>query len=245
VTRLWLIGCNRVHDQTNEAPKLQSNNNVDPAHLSGGIASRSTSSGRASPLNLRSNGRGGTASVPKKSVDVLGMLELPGGVFRGRSAVSADPTAAEDENRMPIAPSDRNIASVTLAPIIGDSRSIDPQKWDSLSANERMAFIQRWLIYAEVKYKGPVDDWSEAFAKEWHTLKNSPSASLCLIAASQKVIAGRSLLNYVARVMEGELPDDVQQWKALYIQAYHIIGSVNRACTSLQCKVDAALAEIS
>jgi hypothetical protein len=127
---------------------------------------------------------------------------------------------------------------------MGDSKNIDPLKWDSLNATERVAFLQRWLMYAEVKYKGPVDDWSEMFAKEWHIIKNSPSASECLIAADKKVIAGRSLLNYVARAMEGDLPDDAQQWRALYIQTYHIIGSVNRACTSLQCKIDAALAEI-
>jgi len=60
--------------------------------------------------------------------------------------------------------------------------------------------------------------------------KDSPSAAQCLIAAGQKVAAGKSVLNYVARAMEGNLPEDVEQWRALYVQAYHITGTVNRTC---------------
>jgi hypothetical protein len=41
---------------------------------------------------------------------------------------------------------------IILPPIIGDSRKFNPQRW-----GERVAFLQRWLVYAEVKYKCPVD----------------------------------------------------------------------------------------
>jgi len=44
----------------------------------------------------------------------------------------------------------------------------------------------------------------------------------CLIAAERKVATGHSVLNYVACAMEGDLPDDAEQWRALYVQAYHI-----------------------
>ena len=140
---------------------------------------------------------------------------------------------------------DQAIGGGFLPPIIGDSKSIDPQSWRFLNASERVAFLQRWLMYAEIKYKAPVDRWPEAFAHEWSMLKHGSSASQCVIAAKQKVFAGTSLLNYVARVMEGDLPDNAEQWRAIYVQTYHITGIVTRACTNLQCQIDAAVAEIT
>jgi hypothetical protein len=244
VAKFCLIGCNRVQDQTNKALELQSNDNLDPASLSREVAFHSTS--RAGPPNLipQLNGHGDAASALKGSVSVLGVPEPSRGIYQRHSAASANPMAAKEVNQR-AATSDQKVTSVILAPIIGDSKSINPEKWDLLSATERVAFLQRWLMYVEVKYKGPVGDWPKAFAKEWYIVKNRPSAAQCLISASQKVTAGRSLLNYIAHVMEGDLPDNAQQWRALYIQAYHINGSVNCACASLQCKIDAALDEIA
>jgi hypothetical protein len=130
-----------------------------------------------------------------------------------------------------------------LPPITGDSRNVTPQKWESLNASERVAFLQRWMMYAEVKYKSPVADWPETFAAEWLITKDGPSAAQSLVAARQKVAAGKSVLDYVARVMEGNLPEDVEQWRALYVQAYHITGTVNRTCARLQCMIDSVLVE--
>jgi hypothetical protein len=137
------------------------------------------------------------------------------------------------------------VTPTVLPPITGDSKNIAPNRWESLSASERVAFLQRWLMYAEVKYKCPVDHWPEAFAAEWLVMKSSALAFQCLIDAEQKVAAGKSVLNYVARAMEGDLPHDAEQWRVLYVQAYLIAGIVNRACTRLQCKIDAALMEAS
>jgi hypothetical protein len=131
----------------------------------------------------------------------------------------------------------------SLPPITGDSKYVTPQKWESLSASERVAFLQRWMMYVEVKYQSPVADWPEKFAAEWMITKDSPSAAQCLVAAGQKVAAGKSVLNYVTRAMEGNLPEDVEQWHALYVQAYHITGTVNRTCARLQCMIDTALVE--
>jgi hypothetical protein len=139
--------------------------------------------------------------------------------------------------------SDQTAIPATLPPITGDSKNVALQKWEFLSASERVAFLQRWLMYAEVKYKCPVDSWPEAFAAEWLIMKGSPSAVQCLIAAEHRLAAGKSVLNYIARVMEGKLPDDVEQWRVLYVQAYHIIGTVSRACTRLKCYLNAALVE--
>jgi hypothetical protein len=136
---------------------------------------------------------------------------------------------------------DQTLTPTALPPIVGDSKNIAPHRWESLSANERVAFLQRWLMYAEVKYKCPVDHWPEAFAAEWRVMGGSELAFQCIIDAEQKVAAGKSVLNYVARAMEGDLPHDAEQWRTLYVQAYHITGLVNRACASLQCKIDAAL----
>jgi hypothetical protein len=99
------------------------------------------------------------------------------------------------------------------------------------------------MMYAEVKYQSPVADWPETFAAEWLITKDSPSAAQCLIAVRQKVAAGKSVLDYIARVMEGNLPGDVEQWHAVYVQAYHITGTVNRTCARLQCMIDTALVE--
>jgi hypothetical protein len=134
------------------------------------------------------------------------------------------------------------VIPMTLPPINGDSKKITPQNWESLSANKRVVFLQRWMMYAEVKYRSPVVDWPEAFAREWFVMKHGPSAVQCLIDAGQKVAAGESALNYVGRVMEGDLPEDVEQWRALYVQAYHMTGIINRTCARLQCMIDSALA---
>jgi hypothetical protein len=216
------------------------------ARLGGGLSAASLSAcystgrtGQFSPTS-QSNGGRDTASSPKRTSDVLPRADPK---FGHHSFEAAGRAAAQEDDRNPAAVADHTVTPIALGSIIGDSKSIDPKNWDALSATERVAFLQRWLMYAEVKYKGPIADWSEAFAKEWVVVKDSPSASQCLIAASQKVTAGKLLLNYVARAMEGVLPRDLQEWRALYVQAYHITGSVNRACTSLQCKIDAALAE--
>jgi hypothetical protein len=89
----------------------------------------------------------------------------------------------------------------------------------------------------------PSADWLKAFAAGWHVAKDSPWASQCLISSGKKVAAGKSMLNYVARAMEGYLPEDVEQWRVLYVQAYHITGIVNRSCTRLQCMIDTVLGE--
>jgi len=130
-----------------------------------------------------------------------------------------------------------------LPPITGDSKHVTPQKWESLSVSEQVAFLQCWMMYAEVKYQSPVADWLETFAAEWLITKDSPSAAQCLIAAGQKVAAGKSVLNYVTRAMEGNLLEDVEQWCALYVQAYHITGTVNCTCARLQCMIDTTLVE--
>ena len=146
------------------------------------------------------------------------------GIASGKSVnVSCSPGRHSDEVAHQI------IAPMILPPIIGDSKYVTPQKWESLSASERVAFLQRWMMYAELKYRSPVADWAEAFAAEWLVVKDSPLAAQYLIAAGHKVAAGKSVLNYVARVMEGYLPEDVEQWRVLYIQAYHIAGIINRA----------------
>lgn len=158
------------------------------------------------------------ASFRRKSVDIMG--------FNCGSSQYSDHQVA-----VPIA----------FPPIIGDSKNITSQKWESLGASERVAFLQRWLMYAEVKYKGPVDCWPEAFVAEWLIFKDSPSALEHLVSAGHKVAAGKSALNYVARVMEGDLPNDPKQWRMLYTQAYHITGILNSACTRLQCMIDNVL----
>ena len=169
----------------------------------------------------QSNDQIDIASVPGKSVDVTDFSCSPG-------------RHSDEVTRQIIAP-------MILPPIIGDSKNVTPQKWESLSASERVAFLQRWMMYAELKYRSPVADWPEAFAAEWLVMKDSPLAAQYLIAAGHKLAAGKSVLNYVARVMEGYLPEDVEQWRVLYIQAYHIAGIINRACTRLQCMIDTAL----
>ena len=173
--------------------------------------------------------------TPRKPTDTL-----------ARAASSPNPIRPPFPTINPVvAAADEVISGIFLPPIIGDSKSINPQSWHLLSASERVAFLQRWLMYAEIKYKAPIDRWPEEFAQEWSMLKRSSSASQCLIAAKQKLFAGTSLLNYVARVMEGDLPDNAEQWRAIYVQTYHITGIVTRACANLQCKIDAAVAEIT
>jgi hypothetical protein len=93
----------------------------------------------------------------------------------------------------------------------------------------------------EVKYKSPVADWPEAFGVEWLIMKASPSAAQCLVAARHNLVAtGKSVLNYVAWGMEGYLPEEVEQWRVLYVQTY-ITGVVKRACNRLQCMINTGL----
>jgi hypothetical protein len=186
-----------------------------------------SSASQIGPSNYpnRSSVQTGIASFTRKSVDIADFCSSPDR--------HSDKAAGQI------------VAPITLPPIIGDSKKIIPQKWESLSASERVAFLQRWMMYAEVKYKSPVADWPEAFAREWSIAKHNPSAIQCIIAAGCKVAAGESALNYVARVMEGDLPEDIGQWRALYVQAYHMTGIINRACARLQCMVDNALVESS
>jgi hypothetical protein len=219
---------NIFHQNTdNESYSATSNEHPHPIdEVSQKIESRhQSSSGQIGPSNHpnQSSARTGTAFFTRKSVDIAD--------FRSSPDRSSDKAAHQ------------MVTSMTLPPIIGDSKKIAPQKWESLSASERVVLLQRWMMYAEVKYRSPVADWPEAFTREWFVVKHSPSAVQCLIAARHKVAAGESALNYVARVMEGDLPEDVEQWRALYVQTYHMTGIINRACARLQCMIDNALVD--
>lgn len=115
-------------------------------------------------------------------------------------------------------------------------------KWEDFptwTAQQRIAAIHRWVLYAEHKYRSPLSSWPQAFDASHEHFSNGDSNGLTqwLTGVCSQIYAGRRALDYLGRVMEGELPDGTTGVRDLYVQAHRLSSTIQEAIVGLQYRL--------
>lgn len=103
--------------------------------------------------------------------------------------------------------------------------------------------MHRWVLYAEHRYCARLSHWKQAFdsAHAFYATREDNGIIEWLTDVRSQIYAGRQALDYLGRVMEGELPDDDEGVRDLYVQAYRLSSSVQEAVIGLECRVEGLL----
>jgi hypothetical protein len=95
------------------------------------------------------------------------------------------------------------------------------EEWGVWSATSRIAALRRWMLNMEWNW-GSIGSWSSKCAEKWATIKenNIDYALQWLEEEARKVAAGHQMMGYLGRIMEGQLPTDVETACDLYVQGH-------------------------
>jgi hypothetical protein len=116
--------------------------------------------------------------------------------------------------------------------------------FDQWSARQRLAHIRRILLAMESKW-GTIDRWGLEFMIDWNRIKVKGVDEVMgwFDQMMQRICLGRRVLGCLGRVMEGEMPIDVEEWRDLWVQAYQLTSIFNTGFLSLQHRLDLAVAQ--
>jgi hypothetical protein len=108
------------------------------------------------------------------------------------------------------------------------------------NARGRLVYIRRALLLLEEKW-GAVARWPASFGREWVSVQASAAQQISswLDSARIQVLAGRRIINDLARVMDGELPA-VEEWRNLWLEAYQLLEMVYAGVLGLELSLDLA-----
>jgi len=93
---------------------------------------------------------------------------------------------------------------------------------------------------------GTIANWPAQSAEEWRTMKerDSECVTVWLNEGGKKVAAGRCMLAYLGRVMEGQLPTDVEALRDLYLQGHQLTCTFHSAIIGLEQTLNTVRSEI-
>jgi hypothetical protein len=108
------------------------------------------------------------------------------------------------------------------------------------NARGHLVCIRRALLLLEEKW-GAVARWPASFGREWVSVQASAAQQISswLNSARIQVLAGRRIVNDLARVMDGELPA-VEEWRNLWLEAYQLLEMVYAGVLGLELSLDLA-----
>ncbi|KIM71681.1 hypothetical protein PILCRDRAFT_820868 [Piloderma croceum F 1598] len=117
--------------------------------------------------------------------------------------------------------------------------------WLSLSASRRIAALRRWMLDMEWNW-GAIADWPARCTREWDIMKERDTGSVTewLDESTRKATAGRQIIAYLALVMEGQLPTDVEIFRDLYLQSHQLTGDFYSAVIGLELTLDTVRSQI-
>jgi hypothetical protein len=97
------------------------------------------------------------------------------------------------------------------------------EEWGVWSATRRIAALRRWMLDMEWNW-GSIGSWSSKCAEKWATIKENDIdyALQWLEEEARKVTAGRRMMGYLGRIMEGQLPTDAETVRDLYVQGHQM-----------------------
>jgi hypothetical protein len=98
-----------------------------------------------------------------------------------------------------------------------------------------MTSLRRWVLDIEWKW-GVIDRWPVRCIEEWATIKSQGKDAVqsWLEQGSVKVATGRRVLGYLEHVMEGDLHNNVEEWRDLYAQGYQLTAGLHSGVIGLE-----------
>lgn len=90
-----------------------------------------------------------------------------------------------------------------------------------------MAGIRRLHVDVEWRW-GSIDEWTLVFSAEAGSLRHMgiEGALDWMREQNAKVAAGRLLLGYIGRVMEGNMSEEIEDWRDIFLQSYQLMYSI-------------------
>ena len=116
--------------------------------------------------------------------------------------------------------------------------------FDQWSARQRLAHIRRILLAMESKW-GTIDCWGSEFMIDWNRIKVKGVDEVMgwFDRMMQRICLGRRVQGWLGRVMDGEMPVDIEEWRDLWVQAHQLTSIFNTGFLSLQHRLDLAVAQ--
>lgn len=101
------------------------------------------------------------------------------------------------------------------------------EDWPTWSARQKMAGIRRLHVDVEWRW-GSIDEWTLVFSAEAGSLRHMGIEGVLGWMREQdaKVTAGRLLLGYIGRVMEGNMSEEIEDWRDIFLQSYQLMYSI-------------------
>lgn len=124
--------------------------------------------------------------------------------------------------------------------------SCDPfhGEWPSWNARCHMKAVRRWLMDMEWNW-GSMARWPAMCEEQWAIIKTKDHgiAGGWIAEEDKKVAAGRLMLWYLGRIMEGQLPLDVEELRDLYLQGHQLTCDIDAAIIPLEQRLYAIKSE--
>lgn len=75
---------------------------------------------------------------------------------------------------------------------------------------------------------------------EWGKVKGGAAMEILswVTSVEQRLYIGRRLLGYLGRVMDGEMPPGIDEWRDLWVQAYQLTTIIQTGFLSLRYQLD-------
>jgi hypothetical protein len=124
----------------------------------------------------------------------------------------------------------------------------DLAKWDSLSARQRMNALCEYVFQLEDQF-GPLAVWTTNFAAHWSETKDKRQTVYqedvygWFAKVGNQINRGNLALDYVGRIMEGNIHLDVEGCRALFLEAHEMSDELYRAIVALEHRLDIASQE--
>lgn len=169
----------------------------------------------------------------------MGGSEL--GSMSPTSTPSPTPTSPINSSIAPPPPpppsSDHSPVSTTFAAAVPEDVLIE---WSSWSARRRLLGLRRWLLDLEWE-EGGIERWNPTLMSDWARRRRMPFDGMdaWLNQYQHKVIAGRLILGYLGRVMDGALLGDPEtECKDLALQVHQLGSPLYAAVVGLEVSLD-------
>jgi len=140
-----------------------------------------------------------------------------------------------------------NSRTIELSGSLHDSHLLsdgDHYNFDKETARQRLAHIRRILSTMESQW-GTVDRWGSGFMIDWNAIKSRGVEDIqeWFDLMMKRIHLGHQVQGCLGRVMEGEMPADVEEWRDLWVQAHQLTSTFNVGFLSLQYRLDLAAAQ--
>jgi hypothetical protein len=92
---------------------------------------------------------------------------------------------------------------------------------------------------------GTIDCWGSEFMINWNRIKVKGVDEVMgwFDQMMQRICLGRRVQGWLGRVMDGEMPVDIEEWRDLWVQAHQLMSIFNTGFLSLQHRLDLAVAQ--